>query len=102
MLEFLYSADLSDKRAILLVLLLAGAFSAGCSLTTTLITIMRKQKYSILAYSATLAMALVLPNIFVSRLGMLGAALAYLVEMALLFIIMFFIFVVFLLKERKK
>lgn len=101
-LEFLYNADLSNKRGILLILLLAGAFSAGCSLTTTLITIMRKQKYSIVAYAATLVMALVLPDILVAKHGMIGAATAYLVEMALLFIIMFVIFAVFLLKERKK
>ena len=69
---------------------------------TTHITIMRKQKYSIVAFAATLVMALVLPDILVAKHGMIGAATAYLVEMALLFIIMFVIFAVFLLKERKK
>lgn len=101
-LEMLYGADLSGKRGLLLILLTAGAFSAGCSLTGTLITIMRKQAYSLVAYFITLAIALFLPKSLVSAYGMLGAALTYLIEMAALFVFMLTIFIFVFLKARRE
>ncbi len=99
-LEIMYSADLSGKRGMLLILLVAGAFSACCSLTSNLITIMRKQKYCLVAYSLTFIVSMFLPQLLVSRIGMLGATIAYLIEMALLFIVMFIFFVIVFLKTK--
>lgn len=101
-LEILYSTDLSGKRGILLILLAAGSFSACCSLTSILITITRKQKYCLVAYIITFAVSLFLPNYLVKKSGISGAAISYLIEMMLLFIIMFIIFIAVFLKHRAK
>lgn len=100
-LGFLYGSDLSGKESILAILLVAGSFSAACSLTSTLITIMRKQKYCIVAYVVAFAISLILPNYLVSKFEMKGAAISYLLEMAFLFIMLMVIFVILFNKERK-
>ncbi len=93
-LEILYDAELSDKKAIFMLLLLAGGFSAASTLTLTLFTTMRKQKLCLIAYAATMVFALVMPDVLTKHYGLMGAALAYLCEMALLFTIMFILFVI--------
>ena len=92
-LELLYNTNLSGKRHLLIVLLLAGSFSAGCSLASNLITIMRKQKYCLIAHIITFTTSLFLPKLLVVKIGMLGATLSYLIEMAILFIVMLVIFI---------
>lgn len=99
-LEILYGADLSGKRPIFMVLLLAGGFSAACTLTLTLFTTMRKQKLCLYGYVITLIFALIVPEKLVSSLGLMGAAISYLCEMALLFVIMFAFFI-YVLKRRE-
>lgn len=99
-LELLYGADLSGKKMIFMVLLLAGGFSAASTLTLTLFTTMRKQKLCLIAYAATMVFALVVPEIMVKSFGLMGAALSYLCEMALLFATMFVSFVISINKER--
>ena len=101
-LEFLYNSDLSGKRGILIIVLVSGSFSASCSLTGTLITIMRKQKYSLIAYIITFVVSLFLPPKLVSSNGVRGAAVSYIVEMAVLFLIMFIILIVVFWKARNK
>lgn len=93
-LELLYGADLSGKRPIFMVLMLAGGFSAASTLTLTLFTTMRKQKLCLIAYAATMLFALVMPEILVKSMGLMGAAVSYLCEMALLFVAMFVLFVI--------
>ena len=97
-LELFYNAELSDKRAIFMVLLISGGFSAASTLTLTLFTTMRKQKLCLIAYAATIIFALVMPDIMTARWGLMGAALSYLCEMAMLFVIMFGLFVIKLKK----
>ena len=100
-LELLYSADLSGKRPIFMVLLLAGGFSAESTLTLTLFTTMRRQKLCLIAYAVTMLFALVAPEIMVTSWGLMGAAVSYLCEMALLFAVMFIMFLINLNEERK-
>lgn len=99
-LELLYSADLSGKRPIFMVLLLAGGFSAASTLTLTLFTTMRKQKLCLIAYFITIVFALIVPEMMVASWGLMGAALSYLCEMALLFVVMFTAFIISICKER--
>lgn len=84
-LGILYGADLSGRRFMLLTLLLAGCFSACCTLAMTLFTTMRKQKYCLIAYGVTALFSLFIPKLLVKGYGLQGAAFAYLAEMALLF-----------------
>ena len=96
-LELLYAANLSDKRGIFMILLLAGGFSAASTLTLTLLTTMRKQKYSLAAYLLTFVISLFLPDLLVSNFGMKGAAVSFFIEMAVLFIAMLTVFIIVLL-----
>ena len=93
-LELLYGADLSGKRPIFMVLLLAGGFSAASTLTLTLFTTMRKQKLCLIAYAATMLFAITMPKTLVKSMGLMGAAVSYLCEMALLFAVMFVLFLI--------
>ncbi len=91
-LQILYNANLTDKKMIFMVLLLAGGFSAASTLTLTLFITMRKQKLCLVAYTVTIIFALIMPNIMTNKWGLMGAALSYLCEMAMLFITMIVIF----------
>ena len=101
-LEMLYSTNLSGKRNIFMILLLSGGFSAACTLTLTLLTTMRKQKLCLIAYLITMAFALSVPKLMVASFGLMGAAISYLCEMALLFVVMFALFVLNLKKAMKE
>ena len=98
-LELLYNAELSSKKSIFMVLLVSGGFSAASTLTLTLFTTMRKQKLCLIAYGVTIIFALIMPDIMTVKWGLMGAALSYLCEMALLFVMMF---VMFLFNVRRK
>ncbi len=100
-LSLLYGADLSGKRGMLLMLLLAGCFSACAVLSMTLFTTMRKQKYCLAAYSITAIFALVVPKVLVSSYGIKGAAYAYLSEMMLLFACMLTMLVAVFVKTAR-
>ena len=100
-LEFLYGANLSGKRTILLILLFSGSMGACCSLTSTLITILRKQKFALIPYGIVFCISVFLPNILVLKFGLLGVSVAYLIEMAMLFIGMMTLFLIFL-KQRQR
>ena len=99
-LEMLYNADLSGKRGVFMLLLLAGGFSAGCSLTLNLITVLRQQKYCLLAYFVTFTVSVVLPAKLVKPLGLTGAALSYSIEMSILLVLLLITFAVLLFKRR--
>lgn len=98
-LEMLYHTDLSGKREMLLILLVAGGFSAGCSLTVILLTLIRKQVFGLSAYVLTAAVSLFLPKMLVSQYQLLGAGISYLAEMAMLFAILLIILIVFVRKQ---
>lgn len=93
-LEWLYNADLSNEKMVFMVLLLSGGFSAASTLTLTLFTTMRKQALCLIAYGVTIVFALIMPDIMTSAWGLMGAALSYLCEMAMLFVIMFVMFLI--------
>ena len=101
-LELLYGADLSGRRITLLMLLLAGCFSACSTLAMTLFTTMRKQKYCLIAYGVTALFSLFIPNLLVKSYGLQGAAYAYLSEMLLLFICMLVILVAVFVNVKKQ
>ena len=99
-LSLIYHVDLGAYRPILLILLLAGGFSACCTLALTLFTTMRKQRFCLVGYAVTLAFALGVPPLLVRRFGLMGAATAYLLEMILLFLILLCLMWYFLRKAR--
>ncbi len=100
-LEYMYNAELSYGKNMLLLLLLAGGVGALCSLISTLITIARKQIWLIVSYTATFAISMFLPDMLTRALGMKGAVLSYLYEMLFLLLIMSATFLIILLKEKR-
>lgn len=101
-LGLLYGADLTGMRGVLLILITAGCFSACSTLALTLFTTMRKQKLCLIAYGAAAAFALAVPRLLVGKLGVLGAALAYLAETLLLFAIMLTMLITVFVRTRKR
>ena len=93
-LNILYSTNLNALRNEFALLLIAGGFSAGTTLSLTLLTVMRKQKYGLIAFIATAIFSLIVPDILVKKFGISGAAWAYLAEMFMLFAMLFVIFII--------
>ncbi len=101
-LEYMYNAELSYGRNMLLVLLLAGGAGAACSLISTLITIARKQKWLLVSYTIAFAASIFLPSALTKSMGMKGATLSYLYEMVLLLVLMATTFAIILIKEKRR
>jgi len=100
-IEMLYNTNLAGEKKYLLLLLVAGAFSAGCSLTATLLTVIRKQKYSLVAYVSVFIVAIFVPKLLVSKFGMAGACFSYLTQMFILFAISFCILLFLFVKNAR-
>jgi len=100
LLEFLYNSNLSGEKTSFMILLAAGGVSAFCTLIYTLMTVMRKQKYSLIAYGVAFVFAMFIPDYLVRMSGIVGAALSYLIEMAVLCAVMMALFIISLKKEK--
>ena len=100
-LEFLYNADLSNKRGCLLILLVAGTFSAACSLTSVMLTVIRKQKFGLISYIVAFLLSFFLPKILFQKYGLFGACVSYTIEMFVLFTVLFAIFIYFIFSKTK-
>lgn len=83
-LSFLYNTDLAQYKAELLILLLGGGFLALSGLLTTMITIIRCQKRLMAGYVIVAVLAYVLSEKAVERYSIMGAAMLYLLLMAVL------------------
>jgi len=83
-LSFLYSTDLSDYKAELLVMLGCGGFLAFSNQLSTIVTIIRKQKLLLIGYGLCSVLIFILAPIVVREYGIMGAALLELGLMLLL------------------
>lgn len=101
-LNLLFGAHLNDLRGVFMILLCAGCFSAACTLTMTLFTTMRKQWICLIAYGVTALFAFFLPPVLVRTSGLNGAALSFLAETALLFVLMIVPFLFTLASARRR
>lgn len=99
-LNIVYNTNLKGMELVLMLLLLAGGMCAVNVLTIQLITILRKQKYTIIAYVLSFASALIIPNLFVEKWGIFGAGLSYLVVTAVLSLVSLSVFIICLQKSR--
>ena len=100
-LGIMYSCDLSAHKLVLTLLLLAGGFSAACTLTLTMLTVMRTQKYALIGYAVTFICSLFIPKLLTASSGLMGAATSYMIEMAILFSTLIIIYVFSFNKEKK-
>lgn len=83
-LSLLYNTDLTPYKMELLILLLGGGFLGLSGVLSTVITIIRYQKLLAGGYGIVALIALLSSNVIVSKYGIIGAALLYVVLMILL------------------
>ncbi len=101
-LSLLYNTDLQPYRTELLILLLGGGFLGLSGLLSTLITIMRYQKYILAGYAIVALLAVLFSDFFVARYKIMGAAVLYAILMALLAICFLICFYIGLHKRKTK
>lgn len=100
-LSILYNTDLGPYKRELLVLLLGGGFLALSGLLTTIITIIRFQRALVVGYIIVAIMAYIYSPILVKKYSMTGAAVLYMILMAVLCAIFIVIFGYGLIKKGK-
>lgn len=91
-LSMLYATDLSDYKIELLILLFGGGMLATIGFFNTLITIMRKQQWTMWGYIVTSIMTKVLMDPCIIKYGVFGAVILYTGLMMILAIIFISIF----------
>ncbi len=101
-LGFIYHADLSAYRMDLCVLMIGGGMMAYGVFFSTVITIIREQKYLLISYGVTSLAALVLAGYFVRNFQISGAVILYTVLMSVLAVMLFIVMVIKLRKGRPK
>lgn len=87
-LGLLYGLELGVYRMMFGALLVFGGFAAIVSFVVALLTIMRKQIWTIVAYGVATIFALMYMDSFVARFGMWGATCMYGASIGLVMIIM--------------
>lgn len=90
LLSFLYAIDLSEYKSVMLVLIGAGGFNAVSIIFYYALMVMRKQAGIFAGYTLTFAAAVIVPVLLVRRMGIMGAALSYLIVMVFLTALFFF------------
>lgn len=101
-LSILYSTDLSDYKAELLILLLGGGFLGLSGWLNTVLTIMRYQYTVIFAYGIVAIIALIASKPIVAAYEVFGASVLYTGLMAILCLIFVLLIVYGLLKTTKQ
>lgn len=93
-LSFVYNTPLNDFKGVLLILILGGGISATGTILYYSLTVMRNQKLLLIGYAITAAAAFFLSPVMVKHFGITGAALAYLMLIALRIICFFITFLI--------
>lgn len=83
-LSWLYAEDLSAFRPELLMVMLGGGLSAASTILYYVITVMRRQFSLLIGYGIAGALSLFLAPLMVREYGIRGAALSYIIAMAVL------------------
>lgn len=81
---YVYNTDLSDYRTPFLIMLAGVGALAVVNYFSTLLTLIRKQRFILYGYTGVAVAASILSNIFVVHWGVVGAGVLYSGEMALL------------------
>lgn len=100
-LSWLYNTDLTSYKTELLVLLLGGGFLGLSGFLTTMNTVIRRQRGLMWGYAAVALIAMLSSERTVARFGLLGAAVLYVVLMAVLCAIFLGLFFVGIRKDME-
>lgn len=90
-LDLIYGVDLSSAKLPFMILLIAGCVTSYNSVLQYIITVMRVQKYIIIAYVLGTAICQFSINYLITNYGLLGAAFNYLLGMGIISIVFTFI-----------
>lgn len=101
-LSFVYDVSLNPYRVDLLILLSGGGFGAAVYFLYNILTSMRKQKIILLGYAIIAGMITLLAPILVKKASIRGAALSYLISIAILFIFFFISLIVTVFRKGSK
>ena len=93
LMAFLYGLDFRQFEKISIIMLIAGGITAGIDFIYQTITILRRQRDVMMAYVVALILALFTPMLLIDFAQLEGAVLSYLIVMAVLFILMLWIYV---------
>ncbi len=83
-LSFMYGIDLNGYRPALLILLAGGGMAAVSGFMTSVITVMRLQKYLIPGYITALLACVFMATLLIQQMGIEGASILFSVSMLLL------------------
>lgn len=93
-LSIMYSCDLSSYKLEFIIILIGGGFNALSNILSNIITVMRQQKFLIYVYIITCLAALIICPILVSKYGLLGASISYLILMSIFALLIFVLFLI--------
>lgn len=85
-MSVLYSMDFEPFRMLMILMIIAGGVTAAIDFIYQVITVQRRQGTVVKLYLLTFAFSVVSTLILVNSIGLMGAVIAYLAEMCLLFI----------------
>lgn len=90
LLSLLYAIELSEYKNVMLVLIGAGGFNAVSIIFYYALMVMRRQAGIFAGYTLTFAASVIVPVILVRNMGIMGAAVSYLLVMIFLTALFFF------------
>ena len=88
----LYGVDFNQFQEIATIMIISGGIIAGIDFLYQVITILRRQRDVIMAYLVSFILALFTPMLLIRYAQLDGAILSYLITMAVLFILMLWIY----------
>lgn len=86
-MSFLYATDFEQFRALMNLMIIAGGITAAIDFIYQIITVQRRQNSVVKLYLITFAFSLVASFALINSIGLMGAVITYLAEMALLFVL---------------
>lgn len=97
----IYGLDLNEYKGLFVLLLGFGGVAALDAFLVIVLTIMRKQRWSIVAYAISMACVISTIDRMVSAFGLWGAGLLYSFSMGVVMVVLFPVVLSALYKARK-
>ena len=101
-LGWLYKVDLGIYRVLFAVLILFGGFAAMVAFLVVVLTIIRQQKYIIIAYGIAMIVDLLTMDTIVTAFGLWGAGVVYGIAMGIVMTILLSVMIATVLKGKEK
>lgn len=101
-LGWLYKADLESYRVLFAVLILFGGFAAMVAFLVVILTIIRQQKFIIIAYGTAVVIDWIIMDRIVINHGIWGAGIVYGIAMGIVMAILLSVLIVTILRGKDK